>query len=39
MWYYGEMKGKSHGEKSLDEIKDKYGSKVYKKKENEKLAV
>jgi hypothetical protein len=39
MWYYGEMKGKSHGEKSLDEIKDKYGSKVYKKKENEKIAV
>ena len=39
MWYYGEMKGKSYGEKSLDEIKDKYGSKTFKKKENEKLAV
>jgi hypothetical protein len=39
MWYYGEMKGKSHGEKSLDEIKDKYGSKTFKKKENEKLAL
>ena len=39
MWFYGEMKGKSHGEKSLDEIKDKYGSKTFKKKENEKLAV
>jgi hypothetical protein len=39
MWYYGEMKGKSHGEKSLDEIKDKYGSKTFKKKENEKIAV
>jgi hypothetical protein len=39
MWYYGEMKGKSHGEKSIDEIKDKYGSKTFKKKENEKLAV
>lgn len=39
MWYYGEMKGKSHGEKSLDDIKDKYGSKTFKKKENEKLAV
>lgn len=39
MWYYGEMKGKSHGEKSLDEIRDKYGSKTFKKKENEKLAV
>ena len=38
MWYYGEMKGKSHGEKSLDEIKDKYGSKTFKKKENEKVA-
>ena len=39
MWYYGEMKGKSHGEKSIDEIKDKYGSKTFKKKENKKLAV
>ncbi len=39
MWYYGEMKGKSHGEKSLDEIKDKYGSKTFKKKENEKIAI
>jgi hypothetical protein len=38
MWYYGEMKGKSHGEKSLDEIKDKYGSKTFKKKEKEKVA-
>ena len=39
MWYYGEMKGKSHGEKSIDEIKDKYGSKTFKKKENEKIAI
>lgn len=39
MWYYGEMKGKSHGEKSIDEIKGKYGSRTFKKKENEKLAV
>ena len=39
MWYYGEMKGKSHGEKSLDEIKDKYGSKTFKKKEKEKVAI
>ena len=38
MWYYGEMTGKSHGEKSLDEIKDKYGSKTFKKKEKEKVA-
>mgnify|MGYP003394753036 FL=1 len=38
MWYYGEMKGKSHGEKSIDEIKDKYGSKTFKKKEKEKVA-
>ena len=37
MWYFGEMKGKSHGEKSLDEIKDKYGSKTFKK--NKKIAV
>ena len=39
MWYFGEMKGRSHGEKSLDEIKGKYGSKTFKKKENEKLVV
>jgi hypothetical protein len=30
MWYFGEMKGKSHGEKSLDEIKGKYGCKKVK---------
>ncbi len=39
MWYFGEMKGESHSEKSIDEIKAKYGSTVYKKKENEKIAV
>ncbi len=25
MWYFGEMKGRSHKEKSLNEIKNKYG--------------
>lgn len=39
MWYYGEMKGRNPQEKSIDEIKDKYGSTTFKKKENEKLAV
>ena len=39
MWYFGEMKGKSHSEKSIDDIKAKYGSRVYKKKENDKIAV
>lgn len=38
MWYYGEMKGKSHGEKSLDEIKDKYGSETVKSKEKKQIA-
>lgn len=39
MWFYGEMKGRNPQEKTIDEIKAKYGSKTFKKKENEKLAV
>lgn len=38
MWYYGEMKGRSHTEKSLDEIKSKYGSQTFKQKDKEKIA-
>jgi hypothetical protein len=38
MWYYGEMKGRSHKEKSLDEIKSKYGSQSFNQKEKEKIA-
>jgi len=38
MWYYGEMKGRSHTEKSLDEIKSKYGSQSFNQKEKEKIA-
>lgn len=37
MWYYGEMKGRSHKEKSLDDIKNKYGSQTFKSKEKQKL--
>lgn len=37
MWYYGEMKGRSHKEKTLDEIKSKYGSQTFKYKEKGKL--
>ena len=39
MWYYGEMKGKSHGEKSIDEIKAKYGSETLKTNDKKKIAV
>lgn len=38
MWYYGEMKGRSHKEKSLDEIKSKYGSKTFKSNEKKEIA-
>ena len=38
MWYYGEMKGKSHKEQSLDEIKGKYGCTTIKSKGYEKLS-
>ena len=38
MWYYGEMKGRSHKEKSLDEIKGKYGCTTLKAKGKKKLS-
>ena len=38
MWYYGEMKGRSHKEKSLDEIKGKYGCTTLKGKQKAKLS-
>jgi hypothetical protein len=38
MWYYGEMKGRSHKEKSLDEIKGKYGCETVKTKGKAKLS-
>ncbi len=34
MWYYGEMKGRNPKEKSLDEIKSKYGCETVKTKVN-----
>lgn len=37
-WYYGEMKGRNHKEKSLDEIKAKYGCETLKKKEKGQIA-
>ena len=38
MWYYGEMKGRNPKEKSLDEIKSKYGCETVKKDEKKKIA-
>lgn len=38
MWYYGEMKGRSHKEKSLDEIKSKYGCETLRTKGKKKLS-
>ena len=38
MWYYGEMKGRSHKEKSLDEIKGKYGCEIVRTKQRVKLS-
>ena len=32
MWYYGEMKGKNPKQKSMDEIKSKYGCETLKSK-------
>lgn len=37
MWYYGEMKGRNLKEKSLEEIKSKYGCETVRIKEKEKL--
>jgi len=38
MWYYGEMKGRNPKQKSMDEIKGKYGSKTYKAKSKKEIA-
>jgi len=38
MWYYGEMKGRNPNQKSMDEIKGKYGSQTFKNKGKEKIA-
>ena len=38
MWYYGEMKGRNPKEKSLEEIKSKYGCETLRTKEKEKIA-
>ncbi|PHO13751.1 hypothetical protein CPG38_01805 [Malaciobacter marinus] len=38
MWYYGEMKGRNPKEKSLEEIKGKYGCEIVRTKEKEKIA-
>jgi hypothetical protein len=37
MWFYGEMKGRNPNEKSMDEIKSKYGCETVKTKENGKI--
>jgi len=39
MWYYGEMKGKNPKQKSMDEIKSKYGCTTLKGRERVKLMV
>jgi len=38
MWYYGEMKGKNPKQKSMDEIKSKYGCQTVKIKEKRRIA-
>lgn len=38
MWYYGEMKGKNPHQKSMEDIKAKYGSQVVKTKLRDKIA-
>jgi flavorubredoxin len=37
MWYFGEMKGRNPQEKSLEEIKNKYGCETLKTKEKGKI--
>ena len=39
MWFYGEMKGRNPQEKSIDEIKAKYGSETLKTNNKKKIAV
>ena len=38
MWYFGEMKGRSHKEKSLNEIKNKYGCTTVRSQQKRKLS-
>ena len=38
MWYYGEMKGRNPKEKSLEEIKSKYGCETVRSKRKERIA-
>lgn len=38
MWFYGEMKGINPKEKSLEEIKAKYGSETLKTNQKQKLS-
>ena len=38
MWFYGEMKGRNSNEKSMEEIKSKYGSETLKTNDKKKIA-
>ena len=38
MWFYGEMKGRNPNEKSMEEIKSKYGSETLKTNDKKKIA-
>ena len=38
MWFYGEMKGRNPKEKSMEEIKSKYGSETLKSNEKKQIA-
>jgi len=38
MWYYGEMKGKNPKQKSMEEIKNKYGCTTLKSEQKKKLS-
>ena len=38
MWFYGEMKGRNPNEKSMEEIKSKYGSETLKSNEKKQIA-
>jgi hypothetical protein len=39
MWYYGEMKGRNPQQKSIEEIKNKYGCETVKTKQKEKISM
>ena len=38
MWFYGQMKGRNPQEKSMEEIKSKYGSEILKSKAKKQIA-